>query len=218
MAESRYRHELLDLEPGAFPDQEEGWLLSYLDVLTLLITLFVLLLALAGNGQAEQGSEAQADRAGPSSLLAGSGLLPANMGLQPALQDLNIDGVSVVEKPQGLTLRIEERLLFASGEAHLSSGGEQVLAGLAQVLTEIEGEVSVEGHSDNLPITSARFPSNWELSTARAAAVLRVLVGQGFARERLRAVGYADTRPLQDNSSASGRQANRRVELLVTTH
>jgi chemotaxis protein MotB len=73
----------------------------------------------------------------------------------------------------------------------------------------------VEGHSDNQPINTRQFPSNWELSTRRATSVLRALVRDGVDQERLRAVGYADTRPLKPNSTPQGRAANRRVELIL---
>jgi chemotaxis protein MotB len=75
--------------------------------------------------------------------------------------------------------------------------------------------VSVEGHSDNQPINTRQFPSNWELSTSRATSVLRALMRDGVKQERLRAVGYADTRPLKPNSTPQGRAANRRVELIL---
>ncbi|EWG98544.1 hypothetical protein Q427_29990 [Halomonas sp. BC04] len=83
------------------------------------------------------------------------------------------------------------------------------------MLGAFEGDVSVEGHTDSIPIATARFPSNWELSSARAIAVLRYLAELGIDIERLRAVGYAETRPLESNDSAEGRAMNRRVELLL---
>lgn len=207
----------------------EAWLVSYLDVLTLLITLFVLLLSLAGNGLAVSGSQhggeasrhittpaqlsAAAVGGGPGPLSAG--LKPRHDGLQPRFQGLEIEGVSVDEGGQGVTLRIDDNLLFTSGQAELIAGGETVLTSLVELIETFDGEVSVEGHTDSIPISTARFPSNWELSTARAISVLRYLAGAGIDPARLRAVGYADTRPLESNHSAEGRAANRRVELLL---
>ena len=78
-----------------------------------------------------------------------------------------------------------------------------------------DGQISVEGHTDNVPIATARFPSNWELSVGRAIAVVRQLERQGIAISRMRAVGYADTQPMESNATAEGRAANRRVELLL---
>lgn len=201
----------------------EGWLVSYLDVLTLLITLFVLLLSLAGNGAAIKGSRhggetsalvtLQAQAA--ARMVAGTGLEPRHDGLQPRFPGLDIEGVSVTEGQQGITLRIDDNLLFDSGQAILTGQGREVLSRLREVLASFEGDISVEGHTDSIPIATARFPSNWELSSGRAIAVLRYLSELGLSAERLRAVGYAETRPLGSNETSEGRAANRRVELLL---
>lgn len=217
------------LPGGTGGDEGEGWLMSYLDVLTLLITLFVLLLSMAGKGLEVTGSEhageamRQVSPAAQVSALAvaggmgpvASGLQPRHDGLQPRFRGLEIEGVSVAEGEQGITLRIDDNLLFSSGQAALTPGGGEVLQGLVGMLEAFEGQVSVEGHTDSIPIATARFPSNWELSTARAIAVLRYLAEAGVAESRLRAIGYADTQPLESNDSAEGRAANRRVELLL---
>ncbi len=201
----------------------DGWLMSYLDVLTLLITLFVLLLSLAGNGLAIQGSRHGGESAAfvtpqaeaAARMVASSGLKPRHEGLQPRFPGLDIEGVSVAEGQQGITLRIDDNLLFSSGQADLTEQGREVLGSLREVLGAFEGDVSVEGHTDSIPIATARFPSNWELSSARAIAVLRYLAELGVDIERLRAVGYAETRPLESNDTAEGRAMNRRVELLL---
>ncbi|TFH86714.1 flagellar motor protein MotB [Billgrantia azerbaijanica] len=215
------------LQPVVAADGDgEGWLMSYLDVLTLLITLFVLLVSMLGNGAASDGSryggqasqEITAEARMAALLVTGqlqTGLQPRHDGLKPRFSGLEIDGVSVAEGQQGITLRIDDNLLFASGQAQLTAQGREVLTSLHEVLSAFEGEISVEGHTDDVPIATARFPSNWELSTARAIAVLRFLTELGVASERLRAVGYADTRPLESNATAQGRAANRRVELLL---
>lgn len=199
--------------PGSADDEGEGWLTSYLDVLTLLITLFVLLLSMSDTGR---GEDAASEPSTASIAPASPGIEPRNDGLQPRFSGLNIDGVSVAEDSSGITLRIDNRLLFPSGEASLTDNGRTVLTGLVDRLDSFDGRVSVEGHTDNVPISTERFPSNWELSTRRATAVLRELVDNGLSRKRLRAIGYADTRPLESNETASGRAANRRVELLLS--
>lgn len=211
------------LDPPAVDGDSDGWLMSYLDVLTLLITLFVLLLSLAGNGLAVQGSRhggelaafisPQAEAA--ARMVAGSGLMPRHDGLQPRFSGLDIEGVSIAEGHQGITLRIDDNLLFSSGQADLTAQGREVLGSLREVLEAFDGDVSVEGHTDSIPIATSRFPSNWELSSSRAIAVLRYLAELGVELERLRAVGYAETRPLESNDTAAGRAMNRRVELLL---
>ncbi|WP_104203799.1 OmpA/MotB family protein [Billgrantia saliphila] len=212
------------LHPLASPEVDgEGWLVSYLDVLTLLITLFVLLLSLSGNGLTPHGERQggtasqiitpQAEAA--ARLVASSGLKPRHDGLQPRFAGLDIEGVSVAEGQQGITLRIDDNLLFASGQAALTGQGREVLGHLLEILQSFDGEISVEGHTDDIPIATTRFPSNWELSSARAIAVLRYLTELGLGAERLRAVGYAETRPLESNATVQGRASNRRVELML---
>ncbi|GAB2783887.1 flagellar motor protein MotS [Halomonas shantousis] len=206
-----------DLLGGVGSDGEDGesWLVSYLDVLTLLITLFVLLLAMSGNGthDATAAADATQVQSAAGSAPAGtqaSGLQPRHDGVLPRL-----DGVTVSRSAQGLNLRIQDHLLFDSGQATLTDSGRTVLKGVIPFLQRYPGLISVEGHSDSVPISTLRFPSNWELSSARASAVLRYVHDQGIPVQRLRAIGYADTRPLASDETADGRAANRRVELVL---
>jgi chemotaxis protein MotB len=200
-------------------DGDEGWLTSYLDVLTLLITLFVLLLSLTppGGGEAADTAFMRSASAVSSLPLASlaTGIQPRHSGVQPQFDGLDIPGVSVSQGSEGVTLRIDTSLLFPSGQAVLTSRGQEVVESLIDVLTRFDGQISVEGHTDSVPISTARFPSNWELSSARAIAVVRHLERQGFNISRMRAVGYADTQPMEPNATEEGRAANRRVELLL---
>ncbi|WP_249978992.1 OmpA/MotB family protein [Vreelandella olivaria] len=205
--------------PAAAGEGDEGWLTSYLDVLTLLITLFVLLLALTppGGGAAFDSDRMRTASAITSLPLASlaTGIHPRHSGLQPQMTEVNIPGVSVSQGQEGVTLRIDDSLLFPSGDAVLTPQGQDVLESLISVLEAFDGQISVEGHTDNIPISTARFPSNWELSVGRAIAVVRHLEHQGIAISRMRAVGYADTQPMESNATSDGRAANRRVELLL---
>ncbi len=126
-----------------------------------------------------------------------------------------IEGVEASRVKGGINLRIQDHLLFASGDAALTGSGEEVTQRLVAILQRYEGTVSVEGHTDSVPIDTPRFPSNWELSSGRATAILRYLNQAGIEASRLRAVGYADTHPLQSNDTAKGRAANRRVEVII---
>ena len=135
--------------------------------------------------------------------------------LENSFNALALQGVDATPGTEGLTLRIADNLLFASGQAELRYEGMILLSQLANVLQNFAGEVSVEGHTDNVPINTARFPSNWELSAARAISVLLFLEQDGIAADRMRAIGYADTRPLQSNETPQGRASNRRVELIL---
>jgi chemotaxis protein MotB len=125
------------------------------------------------------------------------------------------DRVEVSVHGGGVNLEISDRILFTPANAALTPSGMAVLEGLADTLKAQPYLLSIEGHTDNSPIKTARFPSNWELSTARAAIVARHLVKQGIPAERIRAIGYADTRPRADNQTPEGRSRNRRVSLLL---
>jgi chemotaxis protein MotB len=106
--------------------------------------------------------------------------------------------------------------LFDSGSATLKPEGIKVVKKLAETLKDYPDTViHSEGHTDNKPISTGRFPSNWELSTARATAVIRTLQNQGISPERLIAIGYGDTRPAVPNADAESRSKNRRVEIIV---
>nr|WP_295707446.1 OmpA family protein [uncultured Halomonas sp.] len=205
--------------PVTAGEGDDGWLTSYLDVLTLLITLFVLLLSLSPPGGGEGADTAFMRSASAVSSLPlaslATGIQPRHDGLQPEYAGLNIPGVSVSQGREGVTLRIDTSLLFPSGQAVLTPQGRGVVESLMDVLARFDGQISVEGHTDSVPISTARFPSNWELSSARAIAVVRHLERQGFNISRMRAVGYADTQPMEPNATADGRAANRRVELLL---
>lgn len=135
--------------------------------------------------------------------------------LENSFNALDLQGVDATPGTEGLTLRIADNLLFASGQAELMYEGMALIGELTSILEQFPGEISVEGHTDNVPINTARFPSNWELSSARAISVLLFLEQEGIADTRMRAIGYADTRPLQPNDSVEGRASNRRVELIL---
>lgn len=132
-----------------------------------------------------------------------------------SLGDLGND-VEVVIHERSVSFRINSEILFDSSQADLSLSGLAVLRRIVGVLSETNHEVTVEGHTDAVPVRrNARYPSNWELSSARAGSVVRYLQANGIHRSRLKAVGYADTRPIADNHTPAGRAANRRVELML---
>ncbi len=112
-------------------------------------------------------------------------------------------------------LEIQDRVLFPSGTADLTAEGNNLLAQIIPLLKSSSGLIVIEGHTDNIPISTTRYPSNWELAAGRSTSVLLALVVAGMERERLRAVSYADIRPIAENDTEEGRQKNRRVSLLL---
>jgi len=118
---------------------------------------------------------------------------------------------------RGLVVRVlTDKLLFDSGQASLKPAGLPLLAEVANLLNIDRSEpIVVEGYTDNVPISTPQFPSNWELSTARATTVVQYLITRGVDTNRLGAAGYADLHPLASNATAAGRQVNRRVEIVL---
>jgi chemotaxis protein MotB len=106
-------------------------------------------------------------------------------------------------------------MLFLQGDATLQAEAVTTLMDVAKILAEEAAPVEVEGYTDNLPIATARFPSNWELSSARASSVVRLFIEQGLTAERLKAIGHADNNPVASNDSNEGRARNRRVTITV---
>jgi chemotaxis protein MotB len=117
---------------------------------------------------------------------------------------------------EGVQLRAGEAILFPSGSADLTEEGRAVLEQVARQLRDLgDHEIRVEGHTDDRPIQSARFPSNWELSVVRSAAVVRALVREGVSPASIAAIGYGAERPIAPNEDADGRARNRRIEIVL---
>ena len=119
-----------------------------------------------------------------------------------------------------LTINMVDRVLFDSGQAQVKPAGLKVLKQVSDILKNVtDKQIRIEGHTDNVQIGARlreRFPTNWELSTARATSVVRFLIEEGgVPRENLSAVGYADTRPVAGNDTEIGRTANRRIEIVL---
>jgi chemotaxis protein MotB len=125
--------------------------------------------------------------------------------------------VQTVIDRQGLVVRVlTDKLLFDSGSATLQSAGLPLLEEIGHLLNvDQKHPITVEGNTDNQPIQSSQFPSNWELSTDRATTVVRYLIAHGVQDQRLSAAGYADLHPLSSNATATGRARNRRVDIVL---
>lgn len=126
--------------------------------------------------------------------------------------------VRVTQNSRGVTVEINASVLFAPGEAKLTNESSQALKAVAAVVKSDTHAIQIEGHTDNLPISNAAFPSNWELSAVRASSVVRLFVDNGVAEARMVAVGHGSNQPVQDNGTADGRQRNRRVQLMILSN
>ena len=127
-----------------------------------------------------------------------------------------LSGLKIVELHGELVLRLPERLMFAIGDAQLEADGRVALEIIAEEVAARHVKIRVEGHTDNAPIRTARFPANWELSTTRATAVVAFLVAtKKIAPDRLSAAGYGEFHPIASNDTPDGRAQNRRVDIVV---
>ena len=129
-----------------------------------------------------------------------------------------LDQVQILDNERGLMIRFRDSVLFPSGSAEVSAQGLELLDRIGEKLTEIPNQVVVEGYTDNVPIQTAIYPSNWELSSARAITVARYLIYEvGIREERLSVTGYGEQNPIDTNQSETGRANNRRIEITVLT-
>lgn len=126
--------------------------------------------------------------------------------------------VRVIETSRGVSIEINDSILFSPGQALLQPALVKAMRAIADVLVPTEFPITIEGHTDNVPINTLQFPSNWELSAVRATTVLRLFADAGVEPSRLTAIGYADTRPVEPNLLAEGKARNRRVTILIDSN
>ena len=210
----------------AAEEHSERWLISYADLITTLMVFFLALyvLELAKDRDLQTkaleaqvaSTRAQAETSA-SKAVTDARRTAAQAALVALLRPLTDEhAITVAQSPQGLEIAINAKILFNSGDARLLPDSIGVLERVAKVLaTHSAKNILVEGHSDSIPISNAQYASNWELSAARAGAVVRFFVDQGIAPHRLAAIGRADNVPLVLGEDAAARAANRRVTILV---
>lgn len=240
---------------------DEGWLIPYADLLTLLLALFIVLFASAQVDQKKfeqlaqsfnsafgSGSPAVLDSSKAqktinpeqpvpqnkiesikSSTDGGAGkeqsymqetvqLLEIKRALDKFIQENNVQtDLQTVLTEDGLMIRIKDTALFPSGSAELVAGAQRFAAVIGRMVAPLQQQILISGHTDNIPINTGEFPSNWDLSAKRAVNFTKLLLQQEPALnpERLSAVGYGEYRPVMTNQTADGRNKNRRVEVLI---
>jgi chemotaxis protein MotB len=127
--------------------------------------------------------------------------------------------IAMRREPDGLVISLREVGFFESGSAKMKAASQAAFDRIAAMLRQRDYRLRIEGHTDNAPIHTAQFPSNWELSTSRATEIVRLLiVGDGFNPGRLSAAGYAEYHPVASNLTAEGRGTNRRVDIVILGH
>ncbi|WP_175921593.1 OmpA/MotB family protein [Burkholderia latens] len=207
-------------------DEAEGaqsgrWLISYADLITTLMVLFlalyVLQLAKYNALDARYQTLARHDGGTASAAAAAPALPDRAPAWLASLDALKTNGrISLVRASHGIEIGIDAKVLFNVGDARLLPDAAPVLSEIARALSaHATGDILVEGHTDSVPIANAKYESNWELSSARAGSVVRYLAERGVAPHRLAAIGRADTQPLVAGDDAAARARNRRVTIFV---
>lgn len=223
---------------------DESWLIPYADLLTLLLALFIVLYAAStvDNEKYQAIMESfQSELTGTKIESEKAGLSPTLPSIQPEVglkeevidtneEELNVlrqqlesyindnslqDMVSLEETEKGIEVSLKDVILFDSGRADLKERSYQTLDGLVGLINTVPNQISIEGHTDNVPAHNTIYTSNWELSAARAASVLHYFESQQIAANRMQFSGYGEYQPLYPNDSDENRQSNRRVTIVI---
>ena len=223
----------------------ERWLVSYADFITLLFAFFVVMFSVSQVDERKLGRFSESVkaatldknehpaaslalpagdlRASSSVTISGVGPVPDETGsslrakIQSRLADaIRLGRITIVQTDGGVVMRLSDKSFFNSGSARVQPQTQDDLKQIADMLKDSKFTVSIEGHTDAIPISNVIYRSNWELSSARAASVLTTLVQFGEINpDHLSVVGYADRKPIASNDTDAGRALNRRVEIVV---
>ncbi|RMD49883.1 MAG: chemotaxis protein MotB [Ignavibacteria bacterium] len=216
-------------------DDKDRYLITYADLITLLLGLFIILYAISKIDlqKYQQMMNVMGDVFGNKveNVSTGSGKPGTNRNggtenspmpelkskLRSLIDTYNYgDSFSLQENERGLTVRIQDDIIFPSGSAELNENFKNVLIRLGRILKNIPNDIRIEGHTDNVPINTPQYPSNWHLSVARALNTAYFLISQsGMSQDKVSVVGYSEYRPIDTNETPEGRQRNRRVDIVI---
>lgn len=127
-----------------------------------------------------------------------------------------IDFVTLVSSKEGVMIRFNDSVMFESGKSEVTAVGKEVLKQIGEKIKAIDNEVVIEGYTDNIPIKTSRYPSNWELSAARAISVVKYFIDDlNIEEERLSFTGWGERKPIAENDTDEGRNKNRRIEITI---
>lgn len=213
------------------------WMVTFADMMFLLLAFFVLLFSFSSIQQSKFSELAGSMRGAFGVLSSGDTIRIHDQASVPSAEEIRIavqhglmlsgleelsarispsgEQMQIVSTADEVRIRLSDQLLFDSGSDSLQPAAHLVLDDLGELLNSVESEVIVEGHTDDVPIRTARFPSNWELASGRALTTVRELNDRGIAADRLSATSFGEFRPITSNQSAEGRAINRRVEMRV---
>ena len=214
----------------------QNWLLTYIDVFVLIVMVFTILVAIsnfdsdlpiedltnteppqlttAEQREIELSTEAEQEFADAIKQQQTEQEIQEQLTSQ--LEFLGLaDSIDMTVTKGYAQLTIDDSILYQSSQAELTESGQAVLVQLMPLLLQAKGLIYIEGHTDDRPINTPRYPSNWELAAARATSVLHFLTTQNIAAANMRAVSYGDSQPIADNQTEQGQQENRRVNIVI---
>lgn len=216
-------------------DYSNSWLITYSDMITIILCFFIVFFTFTAEeasllenikesltteveGLNQENEKLKEEKESLAALLFGSDdTLNSSKSFMEFLKmnDLT-ESVYVIEEDRGLVIRFRDGVLFSSGKAHISEGGYAVLNEIADKIQNIPNLVVIEGFTDNIPIKTNDFPSNWELSVARAIGVARFMIDDmNVEEERISVSGFGEQRPIDTNDTEEGRANNRRIEITI---
>jgi len=225
--------------PKSEKDRSERWLLTYADLITLLMVFFVVLYSMSAidvhkfDEMAKAMNIAFTGTGGNSGVLdGGRSIIPGESVEKQRLEMQNTerrvrkviakksleDKISTQVGERGLIISIKDTVLFLPGQVDLAPAARELITSVAAILAKLPNAIRIEGHTDDEPIHTERFYSNWELSTARATNVVQCFIRDGIAPARLSAAGYGEYRPMVPNTTPRNRALNRRVDIVLVSN
>jgi len=210
---------------------KDRYIITYADLITLLLGLFIILYAMSNIDNEKYRSAANAlgsvfgGNKSSTVLVKSMPMLSVPQSPQKTLMSSlrNVisknkfgKSIKLVKNKRGITIRIFDDILFASGQADVTNETQKVLSKLGPVMRKLPNDIRIEGHTDNVPIVSKKFPSNWHLSVARATNIAYYLMNtEKLSPDKVSIVGYSEYKPIASNETAEGRKLNRRVDIVI---
>lgn len=218
-------------------ENHERWLVSYADFITLLFAFFVVMYSVSstneGKLRAAADSISQAFnpivsmsaspvKIAPDITQETTGIITPDFKVYQQIKEALAesgewgDRIQVTVERRGIVIRVADTVIFDTGKADIRQEAKEVLGKVGHVMATLNNQVRVEGHTDNIPIKTEYYPSNWELSTDRASGIVRYFIDEArMEPERLSAAGYAEYKPVNGNDTPDGRGRNRRVDIVI---
>lgn len=216
-------------------DYSGSWLITYSDMITIVLCFFIVFFTFTAeeasmletikesltskvDGLSQENEKLKEEKDSLYSLLLEENhSLDSSTSFLDFLKENNLmESVYIIEGNKGMVIRFKDGVLFNSGEASISEGGFTVLNEITEKIKNIPNLIVIEGFTDNIPIKTSEFPSNWELSVARAIGVARFMIDDmNIVEERISVSGFGEQRPIDSNDTAEGRANNRRIEITI---